>query len=726
MLYYIIMSVLQNNSSVTPLASNGVFTGTLIRITDPKLSTITISINTDADGVVECFYSQDSFNFSNYGDSFPVTAGYFHKEVICKNEFFYLKYTNGTNAQTVFNLFTKMTLNVRDQNASGGGGGGGDVNIVGCEVTLPISGSVTTDISGYSLESTQNSILANVANTMPLFTFEPLGGVQNNALKTRVENFPTSFEVSNIPATQAVSIADPIAISNTSFDVNVTNTSVPISNTVIDSLTVTDGKLNVTQSTELTLPITYYDFNNNHTQMTMKNPSTSDNRWRIDSTNGRNGWQFKNDYSQDGGNCYWYSNYAGNGNQTNILYQDVTSLWAVVTMDKVNNIDDTVILVMYSPPTGSGDCIPTFAHSRWNYILSNGTKLFSSEKVLIYFGNDPNVHTDLRHLQMSLVTTGSNGPRGVTELIYLMSANLESGRTAGNIDILLHNTGFTAGGVNREYGFDNSLERLSINNLSQYSIGVSVNNFPATQAVSVADTVAVSVADTVAVTGSFYQTTQPVSIADSVTVTGSVDISGSVAVTNDALSNMEFYDVDEKGTLYSHLRVHTDLATVNGILLNVVSDSGGNNLLVVNEDGTINTNNVLTGVDITNNALSVSVASKSLKNYSWNETDFIGYDSGLPVGAYTPFFNISDSTIIFMTGVGQATTGGMITPRLVFQICNEYTDTPITFWDTTFSANIFILTQPFTINLGDVAARYGRFIIRGSSVDYINIQLGFK
>ena len=34
------MSDLQNNSSTTPLLAGGVFTGTLIRITDPKLSTV--------------------------------------------------------------------------------------------------------------------------------------------------------------------------------------------------------------------------------------------------------------------------------------------------------------------------------------------------------------------------------------------------------------------------------------------------------------------------------------------------------------------------------------------------------------------------------------------------------------------------------------------------------------------------------------------------------------
>ena len=90
-------------------------------------------------------------------------------------------------------------------------------------------------------------------------------------------------------------------------------------------------------------------------------------------------------------------------------------------MDKCDSVNDAPFFVCYSAPTGSGDIIPTFAHSKWQFVLPSGSQLFQSEKVVIYYGEIPKVHSNLRHLPLALTSIGSNGPRLPTELIYLMT-----------------------------------------------------------------------------------------------------------------------------------------------------------------------------------------------------------------------------------------------------------------------------------------------------------------
>jgi hypothetical protein len=377
----------------------------------------------------------------------------------------------------------------------------------------------------------------------------------------------------------------------TSSDVNITNTNVPVSNSVLDSLIITDGLLQVnttdvsllaTQETQLDLltlaerqdlhgvkinqdhpPLTTYDFNNNHTTMTMKGPTTEDLRWTIDKSNNRNGWKFSNGNGDtDGGNCYWYSNGAGQGNQTNLMYQDITSFYTVVSIDRVDSVNDCPFIACYSPPTGTNDVIPTFAHSRWIFSISSGTQLFSSEKVLLYYGSVPNVHTNLRHLSLSLVNIGSNGERLPTEIIYLMTVNTASARPVGSVNYILHNAGFTTILVNREYEFNNSLERLQLSNLSAENIKVQVSNFPLPLSnIDVSNFPAVQeVNGTVAISNtsfdvSNFPATQPVS--------------GTVAISNTVFDSHMY--ANSSGS--NQVKVHCDN---QGYLLMGISDASEN------------------------------------------------------------------------------------------------------------------------------------------------------
>jgi hypothetical protein len=226
---------------------------------------------------------------------------------------------------------------------------------------------------------------------------------------------------------------------------------------------------------------TPYDFDFLQKTMSLKDATTPDNRFRVDAY-GRDGWHFINDADQDASNVYWYSNGAGQGNQQNLSYSDVTSVYTVVTIDKTNSVDDCPYIVFYSPPTGTSDVIPYFAHSRWQFIVSANTQLFSSEKVVLYYGATPKVHPNLRHIPLVLSSVGdNNGPRSPAETIYLMSINTSSARSASNVDYLLHNTGFVAlaGAISREYSFNNSKSRKQLANLSTTNgVAVTGNFYP--------------------------------------------------------------------------------------------------------------------------------------------------------------------------------------------------------------------------------------------------------
>jgi len=231
---------------------------------------------------------------------------------------------------------------------------------------------------------------------------------------------------------------------------------------------------------------TPYDYDLLQKTMTAKDSTHEDSRFRVDAY-GRDGWHFINDTDQDASNVYWYSNGAGQGNQQNLLFQDVSSVYTVVTIDKTNSVNDCPYIVFYSPPTGTGDVIPSFAHSKWQFILPSNAQIFSSEKVVLYYGAVPKVHQNLRHLPLVLSSVGNNGPRSPTELVYLMSINTSSARSASNVDYLLHNTGFVAlGGISREYSFHNSKDRKQKANLST-SNGLTVTGdfYPFNQTVNI-------------------------------------------------------------------------------------------------------------------------------------------------------------------------------------------------------------------------------------------------
>jgi hypothetical protein len=520
-------------------------------------------------------------------------------------------------------------------------------------------------------------------------------------------------------------------------------------------------------------PLTSYDFANNHVQMTMIGPTTQDFRWNIDTEYNRDGWTFSTKNGQVlGSNCYWYANGAGTGNQAVLLYQDFTSWYIIVTIDNTGDVEAAPFINAYSPPTGTNDAIPTFAHSRWTFALPGDAMLFQNEQVLLYYGADPDAHSNLRRLPLNLVSpSGNNGDRLPTEMIYLISTNTASGLPVAAVNYVNQGAGFVAQGINREYYFSNSLERKQLANLSATNIPVSVSGtvavsgtffqatqpvsiaetvdvsgafYQATQPVSIAETVAVSgtfyqatqpvsIAETVAVSGTFYQATQPVSIAETVDVSGAfyqatqpvsiaetVDVSGSVSVSN-------FPSVQDISGSVSVLNFPTvqDISNANIDSLSFTTDKGVKYLNTSStfglpiENNTLKVSLFLSGGSAIafDNPLAVKIMATPTTTFAWTLLDFTPNNGS--VGSVSPPINseLYNSLLAFGTSTH---SGGGGNPSLTYQ----YSLDDITYYDSSF-----VITLPNNAafsNSNSLGAPWVRFKVSAHTLDSLTLNVAAK
>ena len=109
------MSYLPTNSTNTILLANQEFVGEGI-IIDTEFISITCSFNSNVGGILEFFHSIDGFNYSNYNDIFDFTdkPGSHSIEVSVKGKYFKIRYLNGSQNQSVFNLFCKINKQVAE------------------------------------------------------------------------------------------------------------------------------------------------------------------------------------------------------------------------------------------------------------------------------------------------------------------------------------------------------------------------------------------------------------------------------------------------------------------------------------------------------------------------------------------------------------------------------------------------------------------------------------
>jgi hypothetical protein len=445
------MAFLANNSTKAPLGPNASFNG-VSTIVPVNIYSLYCSFNVDTSGTLYVYHSYDGSVYDTFGDEFVVLPEDHHREVPVKGKYLKVKYTNGAVSQVAFSLYSKFTevsasnvltypnldsciINGVLQTSGGGGGSGGNVNITGCDVTLPISGTVD------------------------------------------VSNFPTAFEVSNLPTTQDVS--GTVAISNTSFEISNLPTTQEVSGTIAFSNTAIEiSNLPTTQAVSIADPVNVNVLDTNSTIYDLTNDSSTmtgeDARFIVDIVR-PDSWRFRTSKTNvAGSNVYWYSNSPVSPlgvQQFPILHGDLSSVYCVVSINKTENNNRLPFMALYSPS------LSAFYTSRWIYTIDVSEQLLQTEKVLVYWGTDPaELYPNLRHIEALKNVIASEGPQLETETVYLMSINTASGEPTESIDYNLYNSGFVLNnGVHNDYQFNSGIQSKADFALSQLTVSNGAN-----------------------------------------------------------------------------------------------------------------------------------------------------------------------------------------------------------------------------------------------------------
>jgi hypothetical protein len=355
------------------------------------------------------------------------------------------------------------------------------------------------DISGQTVAISNTAFQCSNLSQVPLitgFSTETTLGTTNSKLDT-LNTTLTNKVLSKTTSSIDIS-GQTVAISNTSFDCSnlsqvplitgySTETTLGTTNTKLDTLNTTLTNKHLDKTTD-SVDITNQNINVNQTvQGTSYDLVNQGSTLWADSTPvvnpfiadllGREGWWYTNQGNiANKSNIYWYANpptgVAGGLQENDMTFSQLSSFYSVLTCDYVDNGSLTIpIFSVYSQATGVNDIIPTFAHSRWAYSVSNAdrAKFRKGETVLLYSGaTRPSVFNQLPSYQLQLAS--ANGEALPSEIIAYMSVNTQA--TTSIIAYLLQYVGYlnSAVGHIKQYGFKNSKERLAQENLASLTV----------------------------------------------------------------------------------------------------------------------------------------------------------------------------------------------------------------------------------------------------------------
>ena len=151
-------------------------------------------------------------------------------------------------------------------------------------------------------------------------------------------------------------------------------------------------------------------------------------------TNPRAGWYFKNTAgSPQKINWYFFDGTVVTGIQLQNF-----SAFAVMTFDSISEIP---IMNAYTFPTGSGDIIPFFAHSRVVYSAPAVPSPVVGTKYLVYFGEEPDIFPYLPRIELTYNAVQSGGDQAPTELVSTASFSSDSAASANNVQWMVENLG---------------------------------------------------------------------------------------------------------------------------------------------------------------------------------------------------------------------------------------------------------------------------------------------
>lgn len=178
----------------------------------------------------------------------------------------------------------------------------------------------------------------------------------------------------------------------------------------------------------------------------------------------RDGWYFQNTVAGQSINWYFFD---GNPLSTTFqasLQKGQINAYAVMTFD---SLGAKPVVGIYSIPTGTGDFLPGFAHSRWVYQLSNANlaTITIGKKYLLYVGENPSAHPEIPHIPLDYVPFASGGDRLDTEVILTCSFNSETAEPANDVKWMVESLGIWSENYKHEMSL--RIRDLSVFDFSQ-------------------------------------------------------------------------------------------------------------------------------------------------------------------------------------------------------------------------------------------------------------------
>jgi hypothetical protein len=144
------------------------------------------------------------------------------------------------------------------------------------------------------------------------------------------------------------------------------------------------------------------------------------------------GWYYKNTVAGEKINWYYFDGL----NQATITLGQF-SAYAVMTFDNIVS----PILAVYTVPTGSGDIIPGFAHSRVVYNGFDGASPVVGQKCVVYFGTEPVAHPELPKFKLLKSTSASGGDQAPGEQVLTTSFGSNSGSAVNTVQFMVQSLG---------------------------------------------------------------------------------------------------------------------------------------------------------------------------------------------------------------------------------------------------------------------------------------------
>ena len=186
--------------------------------------------------------------------------------------------------------------------------------------------------------------------------------------------------------------------------------------------------------------VTIYAYENNAQVYADGQPGVKDPSALI-----RDGWYFKNSIA--GQKINWY--YFDGTSQGTVTLGELKSSYAIMTFDAVSGAA-TPIIAIYTFPTGTGDVIPGFAHSRVVYDGPMTPTPVVGKQYLVYAGENPPVHPELPRINLALIPGLSIGDKLPTEQILTISFGTFSGAGVNQVQHMVETLGLFSNPVKHE------------------------------------------------------------------------------------------------------------------------------------------------------------------------------------------------------------------------------------------------------------------------------------